>query len=69
MTSSFITLDLLTSICADSLGALLLQFWCHKSGYDGVSCAKGKAAKRAIFAKCAKPLVSPRALRWPAPVL
>jgi hypothetical protein len=31
-------------------------FWCHKSGYDGVACAKGKAAKRAIFAKCAKPL-------------
>lgn len=27
--------------------------WCHKSGYDGVNCAKARAAKRALWKKCA----------------
>ena len=32
--------------------------WCHKSGYDGVSCAKAKAAKRYLWNRCAKKAVS-----------
>jgi hypothetical protein len=36
--------------------------WCHKSGYDGVSCAKARAAKRFLWNKCAKKAVSNFAL-------
>ena len=32
--------------------------WCHKSGYDGVSCAKARAAKRYLWNRCAKKAVS-----------
>jgi hypothetical protein len=32
--------------------------WCHKSGYDGVTCAKAKAAKRYLWNRCAKRAVS-----------
>jgi hypothetical protein len=32
--------------------------WCHKSGYDGVSCAKARAAKRFLWNKCATKAVS-----------
>jgi hypothetical protein len=30
---------------------MVLQ-WCHKSGYDGVACAKARAAKRFLWKKC-----------------